>query len=122
MKVSKNFKKARRTKRKVRINKKITGTAERPRLSIYKSNKHIQLQLIDDKSAKTLFGLSTLSVRKELDGKSTSQKAEILATQFATEYFKKEKNKHIVFDRSGFAYHGNIQKIADTLRSNGFEF
>lgn len=110
-----------RKKRHARIRTKISGTSERPRLSVYRSNKHIYAQLIDDTKGVTLVSASTLD--KELSLESTSN---IEAAQKVGELIAKravEKGyKSVVFDRSGYLYHGRIQALADAARENGLEF
>ena len=99
------------TNRKVRqrrIRNKIIGTAVRPRLSVYRSNKNIFLQAIDDNSGKTLASSSTI-------------KKEDVAESIAKALQDKKITK-IVFDRGGFRYHGKIKEVAEKLRSLGMEF
>ena len=114
-------KKEGRKKRQLRIRSKIRGTIRRPRLSIFKSNYNIHLQLIDDDNGHTLCSTSTLSKEfKEKNLKSSKNKeaAKVLAEIFAQKL--KEKNiSEIVFDRSGYKYHGRVKIIADALRQAG---
>ena len=91
-----------------RIRAKISGTAIRPRLSVFRSNKHLHLQLIDDGSSKTLASAST-----EKDKDPGLRLAEKIA---------KLGIKEIVFDRGGYRYHGNIAKIASEIRNAGIKF
>ena len=112
-----------REKRHRSIRKKIHGSAERPRLSIYRSLKHIYLQLIDDEKGHTLLSASTLSKEFRENLKTGANKiaakklGEILAGKAAAKDIKT-----IVFDRSGYLYHGCIKIIADTLREKGLVF
>lgn len=108
-----------RIKKKLRVRSKISGTAERPRLCIYKSLKYITAQVVDDNSAKTLFSLSskTLSVKS----KSNVEAAKALGKEFA-ELAKKNKVEAVVFDRNGFLYHGRIKAFADAAREGGLQF
>lgn len=94
--------------RKLRQRSKIKGRAERPRVVIFSSNRHIYLQAIDDQKKNTLASASDL---KDKD----------LAQKLAKDLIDK-KIKKIVFDRSGYKYHGNVEKIADGLRKAGLEF
>ena len=97
-----------RLKRKKRIRAKIIGTAARPRLSIFRSNKYFYSQLIDDLKGHTLaesHGVDVLKVAKEI-----SEKA------------KKAKVSEVVFDRSGYRYHGKVQKFSDAAREGGLKF
>jgi len=114
---------SRNTLRKIRhkrIRKKIKGTSERPRCSIFKSNKHIYLQVIDDTKGITLTYANSLE--KDIREKKLKfkQLVEEVANRLASRC--KDKNiKKLVFDRSGYKYHGNVKKVADILRQNGLE-
>lgn len=112
-----------RLKRHLRVRKKIQGTAERPRLNVYRSSKHIYAQLIDDVAGVTLASAST--VDKELSAninnggsvESARQVGELIAKR------AQDKNvKNVVFDRGGYLYHGRIQALADAAREAGLEF
>ena len=110
-----------RERRKLRIRKKVNGTAERPRLSVFRSSRHIYAQVIDDASGKTLAAAST--VEKELKG-SKSTKSEEAATvgKLVAERAKAAGVERVVFDRAGFRYHGRIKSLADAAREAGLEF
>ena len=113
---------AARLYRKQRIRKKISGTSERPRLSIFRSVKHIYAQLIDDVGGKTLLGVSTKSkdftAGKEAGNVKGAQALGKLVAQKAL-----QKNiKDVVFDRGGFLYHGRIKAFADGAREGGLKF
>ena len=115
-------KKAPRLYRKERIRKKLAGTSERPRLSIYKSLKHMYAQVIDDGSGKTLAFASSLS--KELKGKNDGDKkadAKRVGALIA-EKCKAAGVTAVVFDRNGFPYHGRIAAAADGAREAGLQF
>lgn len=108
---------ARMTK-KIRIRKTVKGTAERPRLCVYRSGKHMYAQIINDETGTTLMSISTLSSAEKMSGK---QKAEWVGQQIAK--LAKAKNiAAVVFDRNGFIYHGRIQALADGARSGGLDF
>jgi large subunit ribosomal protein L18 len=112
-----------RLKRKVSIRKKIFGTPERPRMSVFKSHKNIYVQIIDDTEGKTLVSASTLDkdVRSEIPYGGNKEAAKKIGEYIA----KKAKEKNItkvVFDRNGFRYHGRIKELADAARANGLEF
>ncbi len=112
-----------RLNRKARIRKKLTGTTERPRLTVYKSLKHLHAQVIDDGSGKTLAHASTLS--KELKGKLDDGDKKAAAKQVGlliAERCKAAKIEKVVFDRNGFPYHGRIAAIADGAREGGLQF
>lgn len=110
-----------RKKRHARIRAKLAGTAERPRLNVFRSNKHIYAQLIDDTKGVTVASASTLD--KELNLESTGN---IEAAQKVGELIAKralEKGfKSVVFDRGGYLYHGRVKALADAARENGLEF
>jgi len=106
-----------RLQRQQRIRAKISGTAQRPRLSVYRSNANIYAQLIDDVSGKTLCSASDLKVK---DG-TKSQKAQKVGEEIAAKA-KDLKISSIVFDRGGFAYHGRVKSLADGARSAGLQF
>ena len=107
-----------RIKRKSSIRKRISGTASIPRLSIYRSNKHLFAQLIDDTIHKSILGLSSA----KLDSKGTkTATAEVLGKKIA-ELLKDNKIDQIVFDRSGYKYHGRVKAFAESLREGGIKF
>ena len=111
-----------RARRKLRIRKKISGTGERPRLSVFRSAKHIYAQVIDDVTGKTLAHASTLS--KELRGKTEGDKsAEAKAVgKLIAEICKAKKVDKVVFDRNGYMYHGRVIALADGAREGGLDF
>jgi large subunit ribosomal protein L18 len=113
-----------REKRRRRVRKRVSGTSERPRLTVFRSSKHIYAQLIDDVHGKSLVSTSSLSPelrqkRNELKGKCAVGKevGSILA-----EKAKKEKITKVVFDRAGYLYHGRVKAVADGAREGGLEF
>ncbi len=110
-------------KRKKRVRKKIIGTSERPRLNVYRSNKHIYAQIIEDAAGKTLIAVSTLS--KELKDKLGDIKKAEAAKKIGEFIAKKAIDKgidNVVFDRGGFLYHGRIKAAADGAREAGLKF
>ncbi|MBL7155928.1 MAG: 50S ribosomal protein L18 [Candidatus Omnitrophica bacterium] len=114
--------KGRKRRHKI-IRKKIIGTKEKPRLYVFRSNKNLYAQLIDDISANTLFSLSTSApgVKKTIAYGGNKKAAEGLGAEFA----KKAKEKgfgRVVFDRGGYLYHGRIKMFADSARKNGLIF
>src|SRR5699024_11174683 len=108
-----------RLKRHRRIRGKISGTAERPRLSIFRSNKNIYAQLIDDVAGVTLASASTLD-----ENVSDATKVEQAAAvgKAIAEAAKAKNISTVVFDRSGYLYHGRVQALADAARENGLDF
>ena len=118
--VSKTDRKLERTRRHKRVRTKISGTAERPRLCVYRSNTNLYVQIIDDVQGKTLVSCSTLD--KDITVKHSNKEA---AKEVGTKIAKKaaEKNiKSVVFDRSGYIYHGVIKELAEAAREGGLEF
>ncbi|MEN3013308.1 MAG: 50S ribosomal protein L18 [Endomicrobiia bacterium] len=115
--------KIRLQRRKFIIRKKIFGTKERPRLSVYRSLKHIYAQAIDDENGHTLCSCSTLcpEIRENLKDKTKTEKAEIVGLHLAEKLIKLGIKK-IVFDRNGRKYIGRIKALADGLRKKGLEF
>ncbi len=115
-------KKEPRLYRKERIRKKLAGTTERPRLTIYKSLKHIHAQVVDDGAGKTLAYASSLS--KELKGKDEGDKKADAKRGGAliAEKCKAAGVQKVVFDRNGFPYHGRVAALADAAREAGLQF
>lgn len=113
----------RRNKIRRRIRSTIRGTAERPRLSIFKSNKHIYLQLINDRDNVTLFSVSTKTadLQKNLKGKAGVEAANIVGKALA-DHAVEQGIKKVVFDRSGYKYHGIVKSAADGAREGGLDF
>ena len=109
-----------REKRHKRVRKKITGTEERPRLCVYKSNRYIYAQIIDDMKGHTLASASSIeeALRSENVNCELSKKVGLLIGTRAVE----RGIKTVVFDRSGYRYHGNIKSLADGAREGGLEF
>lgn len=108
-----------RAQRKGRIRSVVSGTADRPRLSVFVSNLHLTVQLIDDTTHSTL-GYATTVGQKSLKGTMT-EKATWLGTEIATQA-KAKKIKAVVFDRGGKLYHGRVAALADAARKAGLEF
>jgi len=105
--------------RKKRVRANVTGTAERPRLSVYLSNMHIHAQIINDTDGKTLAS-STTATTKEAKG-TMSEKAAWVGKDIAAKA-KKAKVTKVVFDRNGRKYHGRLKSLADAAREGGLEF
>jgi len=113
-----------RQRRKKRVRRRLQGTTARPRLSIFRSTKHIYAQVIDDVTAQTLVAVSSLSkeVRPQLQGKGGNKEGAALIGGFIAKRALEKGIKRVVFDRSGFLYHGRIKALADAARLNGLEF
>jgi len=110
-----------RRRRHKRVRRRVEGTAERPRLAVFRSNKHITAQLIDDLAGRTLVAASTVepSMRESNGGNIEAAKA--VGTLVATRA-KDAGVTTVVFDRGGFAYHGRVAALADAARAEGLEF
>lgn len=114
---SSNIKKEKRTRRHVRIRAKISGTSVLPRLSVFKSNKHISVQVIDDEKSMTLASAHSRNVT----GKTMADKAEAVGKLIAEKAAAK-KVTAVVFDRGGFMYTGNVKALAEAARKGGLKF
>jgi large subunit ribosomal protein L18 len=103
-----------------RVRTKVTGTAERPRLAVFRSLKHIYAQVIDDAAGKTLASAS--SREKDAATKGANKAAAKAVGALIAKKAKDKGIKRVVFDRGGYQYHGNIKALADAARENGLEF
>jgi len=103
---------------KTRVRGKISGTTERPRLSVFRSNKQIYAQVIDDTTGKTLASASSLKLEDKLPKKEMAAKVGELVAQNA----KDAGIEAVVFDRNGYLYHGRIKELADAARKGGLKF
>jgi len=112
----------RRTRIKLRIRKKMSGTADRPRLAVYRSNKQIYVQVVDDLNRVTL--LSASSREKEVADKTGIRKTEQakLVGKLLASKCKEKGIESVVFDRSGYKYHGRVKSLADAAREGGLKF
>lgn len=106
----------------MRIRKRVHGTAEKPRLSVFRSNRQIYAQLIDDNKGVTL--LSACSKEKEIAGKTGIKKTEqaSLVGKLLASKCKEKGIEHVVFDRGGYKYHGRVRSLADAAREGGLKF
>lgn len=119
--ITKLDKNATRKKRHARVRAKLSGTSARPRLNVFRSNKHIYAQVIDDMSGVTLASASTLDKELTLDSSSNLEAAQKVGELVAKRAVEKGITA-IVFDRGGYLYHGRIQALADAARANGLQF
>ena len=112
-----------RYKKKIRIRKKMSGTPERPRLVVFKSNRHIAAQIVDDINNKVLVQAHSFSKdnKVKLESKNKTEKSVEIGKQIAA--LAKENNiETVVFDRNGYIYHGRIKALADASREAGLKF
>lgn len=122
MNVGKKRRQARR-KRQVRVRRKVVGTTERPRLSVFRSARHIYAQIIEDTTGKTLVAASTLSreVSEGISGTGNLEAAKAVGAAIAKMALAKDI-RQVVFDRNGFLYHGRVKGLADAARESGLSF
>ncbi|MBB6734965.1 50S ribosomal protein L18 [Cohnella zeiphila] len=121
--ITKSDKNKARLKRHLRVRKKISGTNERPRLSVFRSSKHIYAQLIDDIKGVTIASAST--VDKELAsqiGNGGNVESARKVGELIAKRAKEKGYENVVFDRGGYLYHGRIQALADAAREAGLQF
>ncbi|MFC4559654.1 50S ribosomal protein L18 [Virgibacillus kekensis] len=115
--ITKPDKNAVRKKRHARVRKNLFGTAERPRLNVYRSNKHIYAQLIDDVNGTTVASASTKNNDASGNVEGAKQVGEMIA-----KHAQDKGYKSVVFDRGGYLYHGRVKALADAAREAGLEF
>lgn len=115
----------RRALRHRRLRARVHGTAERPRLSVFRSARHLAVQLVDDDAGRTLIGLTDAHVKSEArsgeDGKRGVARARALG-KLVAEQARAKGMTTVVFDRGGYAYHGQVQAVADGARAGGLQF
>ncbi len=107
-----------RLKKKIRIRKVVKGTSERPRLCVFRSTKHIYVQVINDVDQSTLLSVSSLSIDLKNGSKESAKTVGLKIAEEA----KKKGITNVVFDRNGFIYHGRVQSLADGAREGGLNF
>ncbi len=110
-----------RYRRHLRVRRKVSGTAERPRLVVYRSLKHIYAQLVDDDRGVTLLGVSDTSEGVATDGAGKVARGKAVGKLLA-EKAKTAGHARVVFDRAGYRYHGRVQAVAEGAREGGLEF
>ncbi|HIC92806.1 MAG TPA: 50S ribosomal protein L18 [Anaerolineae bacterium] len=112
-----------RLRRHRRVRKKVVGTPERPRLSVFRSLKHIYAQIIDDSRGHTLVAASTLDpqLRGQLDGLTKTEQARLVGKLLAERALARGVKK-VAFDRGGYKYHGRVKALAEAAREGGLEF
>ena len=117
--ITKQDKNISRVRRHARVRAKISGTSEAPRLCVYRSNKNIEAQIIDDTKGVTLVSSSSMALK--LENGSNIDAAAKVGQDIATKALAK-KIKRVVFDRSGYIYHGRVKALAEAAREAGLEF
>ena len=113
--------KASRERRHLRVRKKISGTPERPRLSVYRSEKNIYVQVIDDVNSITLVSASSLDKSLDLKSGGNKEAAKMVGDLVAKKALEKGISE-VVFDRGGYVYHGRVQTLAEAAREAGLKF
>ncbi len=108
-----------RIKKKMRVRQSITGTTERPRMTVFKSLKHISVQLVDDSIGRTIAACSTLE--ESVKGRANKDGAKAVG-QLIAKRAQEKSISQVVFDRNGFRYHGKIKELADAAREAGLKF
>ena len=122
MSTSPKSKQAARQRRHRRVRKKVQGTAGRPRLAVFRSNRHTVAQVIDDRSGRTLAAASTLEPDLRAAGSSTSDRSAASAVgRLVAERARAAGIERVVFDRGGFLYHGRVAAVAEAAREAGLE-
>jgi len=113
-----------REKRKKRMRRKVRGSSDRPRLTVFKSDKHIYAQIIDDSSAKTLVNASSLGkeIKSEFVKKGRNKEGASILGKIIAKKALEQGIKKVIFDRNGFLYHGRVKALAEAARENGLEF
>lgn len=111
-----------RTRRHLRVRKKVRGTADRPRLAVFRSNRHIYAQLIDDDAGRTLAAASTMEPAARAAGHTGTVAAARAVGERLGERASAAGVRHVVFDRGGFRYHGRVAAVAEGARAAGLEF
>ena len=119
--IKKESRNSARLMRHARIRSKISGTSEIPRLSVFRSNKQIYAQIIDDEKKSTLVSASSLDKSLKLENGGNVEAAKAVGKLLA-EKAKKAKITKVVFDRGGYLYHGRVKALAEAARENGLEF
>ena len=118
--IKKINRKLERERRHIRVRNKISGTAERPRLCVYRSNSNLYVQVVDDVAGNTLAQASTLD--KEVKTKHANKEAAKEVGALIAKRASEKKIKEVVFDRGGYIYHGVVKELAEAARENGLKF
>ena len=119
---SAKYKRDARIKRHARVRKHVRGTAQRPRLAVFRSNKHISAQVIDDGAGRTLAAASTLEAGVRSGGSTSNKDAASRVGELVAQRAREAGVERVVFDRGGFLYHGRAAAVAEAAREAGLEF
>jgi large subunit ribosomal protein L18 len=111
-----------RFRRHFHIRKRVRGTAELPRMAVFRSNRHLYVQLIDDEAGHTLVSASTLDLRSEGAAPAANRQAAAKVGALIAERAGEKKIKDVVFDRGGFKFHGRVKALAEAAREAGLKF
>jgi len=111
-----------RKRRHKRVRARVKGTSERPRLSVFRSNRHIFVQLIDDESGKTIAASSDIQLKKSKKKKVIPKERASAVGELIAKIAKEKKITRVVFDRGGYTYHGLVKEVADGARRGGLTF
>ncbi len=123
MKTNVIIKNVRRQRRKRRVRRRITGTADRPRLTVFRSNKNIYAQIIDDMAGRTLASASSMDKTLKADlGSGGNRSAAVAVGAVLAERATAAGVSKVVFDRSGYAFHGRVRELAEAARKGGLKF
>ena len=116
-------KEEKRQRRKVRIRMKINGTAQKPRVSVFRSNQHLYVQVIDDENNRVMSAVSTVSkeVRSQMEGLKKTDQAKKLGSKLA-EICKSQGIEQAVFDRNGYKFHGRVKTLVEAAKEKGLKF
>ena len=118
-----NPKERKRNRRKASIRKRVNGSAERPRLSVFRSAKHIYAQAIDDQTGRVLATASDVeaSLKSDIEGKAKKDRARLVGQAIGKKLIA-QQIAQVVFDRNGYIYHGRVKEVADGAREAGLQF
>ena len=122
MSTSTKDKQVARGRRHHRVRRKVSGSAERPRLAVFRSNKHTTAQVIDDRAGRTIAWASTVEKELRSTGRTGNKSAATTVGRLVAERAKAAGVSRVVFDRGGFLYHGRVAAVADAAREAGLEF
>jgi large subunit ribosomal protein L18 len=113
-----------RIKRRKRVRRKVRGTSEKPRLTVFRSSKNIYAQIIDDHTSSTLVDASSLSngIRPQISGKGGNREGASIVGKSIAERALEKGIKEVIFDRNGFLYHGRVKALAEAARKHGLVF